>query len=422
MAQTCSVKYNLTILEEFIPTFEERECTRDVYKKGKCFCHYDDPNKPLAPMIEEIEKMSHSNIEFDFSYFVFPKEIFKFPVAIKTRCFFEHCHFHGDVSFEGVEFPRYTSFSHADFWAKADFGSMKNQYSGQTKFQSKARFTSTTFHGNAIFAFSHFYQEPEFLATKFEKGVNFALARFEFKPKMGEMEFRQVEFTDRSNLDFLAGKDLKKVAFRYCNLEGLLISSLPRKEVEIRFENVKKWHDKKKWYNFARYKIRDEADIKDDAVKIIDSYRFLEKYFYDNSDYNLATHFHVGLMHAFLKDKNYRWFSKFINRLYWLISNYGESLVRPLCTLLVIWIVFPFILLFAGVDIHRSVNGEQEIVEVNYDLGSSVGQVTFSRFWSDYSSAFWLNTSLSTIDRNNILAPKPDSFQRALTIVETVLC
>lgn len=419
MSEQCQVKYQLNILRGVNLHTIKKECSREAVSNGRCICHLDDPNKPLEPLIEEIKKLSESGQDLDCSYFIFPKVPMRFPVAIRKPTFFVHCRFYGDVSFQGQHFPSYVSFHGAHFFGKADFSDDGNPYEKQTMFHDTVIFTSTEFHKEGLFKSCIFAAPPEFNGTIFHDLANFAWAEIAFSSHL--LEFRQVEFRKDAFLDFRISGENIGIAFRYCNLEGLQISSLPRHKTQIEFENIKKWDEKRKWYQVRRLKIRDEQTLKDNPVKLVDTYRFLEKHFYDKSDYSLASQFYIGQMIALRKDKNYYWPSKVLNWLYQKTSNYGESKRRAILTLFLIWLVFPVFLLMMGMPVSRTSNGQVLVVTVNYGLRCIFDETDWSQFWRDYRSVFCSNLSLSTIDRKHELSPPPDSPQRVLLIVESLI-
>ena len=200
---------------------------------------------------------------------------------------------------------------------------------------------------------------------------------------------------------------------------GLLISALPRDKVKIEFENILSWDETKHWYKWPRKRIRDEKTYSSDPVKVIDSYRYLEKYFFDNSDFNLARHFYIGQMVMTRKDGNYDWPSKILNRIYQFISNYGESIIRPLIGLVFSLVIFPILLLLSGMNVNRPYC--EAPVWANYDLEQVITNRNTTYLWNDYKSVFGANLALSTFDRKHELSPPSDSFQRGLLVIETLI-
>lgn len=415
----CDVTYQISIPQGVNVKLVPRECGREAIQDGKCICHLDDPNKPIEPILVELEKMYAAGVWFDCSYFVFPT-LLELKNPINKPAFFEHAKFYGDVSFKGLIWGSYTSFHSAEFHGKADFGYDRNMYEKQTQFRDHVNFNSTMFLDDAGFCACIFKAPPEFNGTEFHKGANFALSELAYKwPE--PLEFRLVEFRGDANLGFKIRGEIPAMKFAYCNLEGLLFYTLPRDDIAIEFDNIKQWGKRKKWYQGRPLEIRDESTGGMDSVRLVDTYRFLEKYHYNHSGYSLASQFYLGQMVALRRDKEYKRPSRILNHLYQLVSNYGESLIRPIIALFITWLIFPVILLFTGMNVNTSTARGPVVKQVNYELSWFFDTDKFAEFWSDYNSALGANLALSTIDRKNELSPLPDSLTRILIVGETVL-
>lgn len=238
-----------------------------------------------------------------------------------------------------------------------------------------------------------------------------------FGPEGGRLEFHQCEFLGEASMEIKRSDDSIGVGFHYCNLEGLRFSTLPYKEVQIEFDEIKKWNSEKKWWHASRKKILDESQETTSGVKLVQLYSFLENYFYDNQDYSLASDFYIGQMVSMRRDVNYGRTSKVANWFYQVISSYGEAITRPLLAIAIALVLLfvPIITLFSGTTVTRLEDGSQnaDAHTVNYDLFSP-GPNEY--LWNDYQSAFLANLALSTIDRKSELAPPPDSYQKAFLV------
>lgn len=420
MAEKCSVKYQLSVLRGVNLHLEDRQCQRAAEKDGFCFFHLDNPNKPLKLILDEIERQSESDNykDIDLTHFVFPKGDFQYPVAMRKPLFMEHCKFYGNVSFADMHLPDYASFRGAHFFGTADFGYKANLYHNRPEMH-QVIFNNVTFHGHAYFRATKFKYVPEFAGTIFLGLAVFAWSEIDFESKSHWFEFRNCEFHGDADLEIRGVGNIQGLRFAYCNLAGLKIATLPKEGARIEFENNKQWDEDSKWYQWPRKRIRDERAYASDPVKVIDMYRYLEQYFYRHSDFNLARHFYIGQMIVTRHDENYERYSKVLNVLYQAVSNYGDSVLRPAALLLCSFILFPIILLFAGINVDRLDNGSP--TWVNYQIKQVFTGNDTGHFWADYKSAFGANLSLSTFDRKHEFSPPSDSLQKGILIIETLI-
>jgi hypothetical protein len=418
MGDKCTVKYQIQILQGVDLQITPRVCGREAIRDDRCICHLDDDSKPLEPIRQEIGRMLSDGEDLDCSMFVFPKEEFAFSAAIPKRVFFENCKFYGAVKFKSTSFREYTSFHGTQFFGDVDFHASPDIYRNLTTFHQGVNFTSTTFRGDASFRACIFGSAPEFNGTEFWKLANFAFAWLGYGATSDLLEFRLVKFLGQADLHFRGSDKLGGVAFRFCDLTGLRISSIPRDRFRLEFEEISNWKPRKRQVFYSRIKIRDELQ-NGPAVELVDTYRFLEKYFFDHSDFALASQFHVGLLVAERRTPNYRLLSRFLNRLYQITSNYGESILRPILSLLIVWLTIPLVLLFLGMPVNRP--GNDAPVKANWIPTSESAGRTWVLFWNDYKSAFSSNLVLSTIDRKTEFSPPSDSLQKVILLGETAL-
>ncbi len=437
MAERCKVEYQIALGKNGELGRETRQCPRDAVQDGCCHFHLDDPDKSLEPFVEEIKRLSASSNckDIDLSHFIFPRVSFQCPVVAGKPLYIEHCTFHGDASFRGLHFHDYTSFHSTDFMGDANFGDDSDPPKRGVSLEAKATFESVTFRKKANFRACRFKELPVFKDTVFNDAASFVGAELAKHPKSQWLEFRNCEFRGEADLHFRATGNIAGIRFAYCNLAGLKIATLPRENLRIEFENTKAWDEKKKWYQWGRKKIRDEHFYRDDPVKVVDSYRYLEEYFFEHSDFHLARHFYLGQMVVTRRDKNYDKPSRLLNWFYQLASNYGESILRPAACLTLSLALFPLILLVVGMNVTRPDPTEptkEHIVWVNYDVadlwengtdspGPYQGGSDPSHIWEDYKSTFGANLSLSTFDRKHELSPPSDSLQKGILVFETIL-
>ncbi len=420
MNKQCDVKYNLSYVRGINTYSEPVQCRRPVYKENKCICHFNSKDKPIEKIIAFIRAMEHHK-NIDCSYFVFPESDFIFPIAIKKKIFFDNSIFYGNANFRGQQFTNFASFRSVNFYGEADFGDDSNPYEKQTKFSDTVVFSNTTFHKRTSFRSCIFGKNPEFFGTIFKDILVFAWCKFIYDyPK--PILFNNVEFQNNTDFQLEINGEIPGIEFSSCNLEGLNFSTLPKDYIPIIFKDIKKWNEKKKWYHFNRNKINDESDANKNPIILISLYRYLEKYFYTNSDPSLAKDFRIGHLIALRKDKNYNGISKFINFIYDSTSKFGMSIWRPITILLFTLIIFPLALLFSGISIPVVKGKEVQTKDVNYEITNTYPTIElYSEFWSDYRNCFILNISISTLDRNNKFSPLPNSASRIILIVETLI-
>jgi hypothetical protein len=251
--------------------------------------------------------------------------------------------------------------------------------------------------------------------------ANFAMVEIGYSSAWRSLEFRQTEFHKDAYLDLRVSGTIPGIRFAYCDLSGLQIASLPIGKVAIDFEEIRKWNETKKWYQSRRAKIMDEQTLRGQPVKLVDVYRHLERYFYEHSDFSLASQFHIGQMVAIRKQKYYSFTGAVVNRLYQLTSNYGNSLIRPLISLLVTWCVFPIVLLLLGMPVNKTINGTEVPITTTWSFRPPTDMDNMKTAVSEFASAFGSNLSLSTIDRKHELSPPSDSLQKILLILETAI-
>jgi len=345
MESQCSFSYQIIRLHGVTLEIQDRQCPRLAVSDGRCFFHADSPDKPIEPFADEIARQSSSsdNKDLDLCGYVFPKTDFRFKDSIEKPIYMEGCTVYGNMSFKGLRFHDYASFHGSVFLGEVDFGHDADPYHRQTSFANKAVFNSVKFFKRASFSACRFERLPDFQGTEFRDIVTFGWANIEMpfrQPGDDWLEFRNCEFIGQADLAVRVKDNVSGLKFAHCNLEGLVIGTLPRNDIAVEFTNIRKWYEERKWYQWPRKKIRDEVSESNEPIKVIDSYRYLEKYFYDHSDFGLARHFYVGQMVGFRRDPNFDWSARLMNRLYQLFFNFGESILRPVCLLLLSALLF----------------------------------------------------------------------------------
>jgi hypothetical protein len=143
------------------------------------------------------------------------------------------------IKIQGLHFPYYASFFKASFARLADFDDAPT---GPVRFSARPTFTSTQFRGDALFRKCNFESGALFNGTEFDGLAGFAWARFGAGSPERLVEFRQVKFRGLADLYFVCADLAEGVAFRYCDLSGLKISSIRRDRMKnIEFEEITNW-------------------------------------------------------------------------------------------------------------------------------------------------------------------------------------
>ena len=424
MTEECGLEYSFTVRIDDREQEVTRRCSQPAFKQGRCIAHLDDPSKDIGSMRDAVKDAAAQTDRYlDLCHYVFPKDTFTFPVAIRKPMVFCNCVFYGDASFHKQGFPQYVSFRDCIFHANADFSHGGDPNEAGAHFEHVADFSGVSFHKNADFGRASFRLPPVFRGTHFHGHLNLGGAVFRDTSKKPVLEFVDCKIETDSDFGLALSDEHLALRFADCDLSGLRVSSLPmrKKNVSIDFDVGSQWYLKRRFYHWRRSKIRDE-DLPDvNPITVIDCYSYLEKYYYERSNYNLARHFYVGQMVSMRRDPNLDSPSRFLNWLYKLVSNYGESILRPICCLALTLIVFPCFLLLAGTKVHRDTSKGEEIVQVNYDCEFDLDNMDVDQLWADYLSAFGANLSLSTFDRKHELSPPSDSLQKGMLVAETVL-
>lgn len=160
----------------------------------------------------------------------------------------------------------------------------------------------------------------------------------------------------------------------------------------------------------SRIRLLDE-DESPRSSKILRFYRDLHKYYYDLSNYSLASDCYVSFMVMKRRTTKRRILARFFDWCYEKLSLYGESVLRPVIALFVLWILCTTLLLQMGIKFEA--NGD-------FIRRSLFGKEPF--FLSlDFVKTLFLNFLLSTLLRVGEARPSAVSLQSVIIVVETLL-
>jgi len=223
-------------------------------------------------------------------------------------------------------------------------------------------------------------------------------------------EFKDTIFNGKADLSGIKDNPHSSIRFLKCNLAGLNIRTIPFIEDGAEFVDCR-WR-RNRAYSFFRRKIQDENEKPRDK-KLVQIYRRLHKYYYELSEFDTASDFYVGFQISKRKCGSINPLKKFLSGFYSIFSKYGESFMRPMFALLIIWSIVPLILLYIGVGLDNQSNN---LTKYSFYLDGSFLPLT-----SDYWKAVLYNISLSTIFRSSEMAPPITSWQHFIILIEMLL-
>lgn len=439
--------------------YNYKPCGRPLYDDNFCICHSEVINKDMEQFQAEVQKQLDRKDYHDFSYFVFPKDYsFKDTDFVNDANFYD-AKFNGEARFWSAKFGGEARFHSAEFGGEANFHSVK--FKGVANFQSarfgaKTNFLDAKFGGYADFIFAKFYNEVHFSQAEFGSGADFLYAKF-----AREANFLITTFDREANFEYVIF--IKTADFSYIRLSNNAIVKFdgennnkdkPVFQDVTNFTNIKipknaefvfrkidlskcefletdltkvefidvtwaKTGGVGKWFKtYAVYDaVKKVKDNKYDYGLIAQLYRRLQINYIDNCFYSEAGHFHIGEQEAVRKGRGKigRYFCP--NMFYKIVSNYGESIIRPFLWLILILLLFPAIFLYTGIDIASPKQQEKDIKNiVNYELSFDCMLTT-----SDYWSAFTANLSFISFSRGQVSKRLHSQYQVLIVYMESVL-
>jgi len=419
------------------------ECHREEYQNGRCVFHMGDLRQVMGKLKDALraELRDDKGDEIDLRQLTLQSISDVFEDAITNKkVVFDGSAFNVRVDFKGTKFLKGCSFADCDFghgatWERCEFGnelSLTHRHSGgplklvNCTYKSGVRIKSgtsnspfyflgrdfkgdfdcsdTTIHAITIknstfrdlvtFEGSTISQLFELNDVTFKAGLDLRANGF---PKTSY--FRGVTFLGKAS--FSKDAFLKiPLTFENCTLHGLELSDLPilDRTVDTKFDDCewphnyrKPWGDRQN--HWSRNIIADEREKKRDK-HILRLYRWLHNYYYNKSEFKLASSFYVSFMVMKRRLEKRNPGAWLIDMFYSITSRYGESVWRPLLALVFLWLAVPGLLLTVGASL-------------------SDGQ----GYWSN----MLLNLQFSTLARFGKYAPPPDSVSGTILFFESIL-
>ncbi len=256
--------------------------------------------------------------------------------------YFFNAKFQQEARFVGTKFQQEVNFAHAEF--------QKIVYFFNAKFQQETSFLGTEFQQKVDFTHAEFQQEVDFSDAKFQREADFSHAKFQQDADFSDAEFQQkVDFaraTFSGKTDFLAAKCKQELNFKYCNfIEIVDFSKLTCDWVpNFRLCTFQKAISLNQ-LTIPAQPPSAQMDAQEQGADIADRYRRLKVMAQEAGDRDLQLSAFAGEMEMKLQGQSLWQKSLIPLRLYKWLSNYGQSLLRPIFALLLIWFVFASIYL-----------------------------------------------------------------------------
>jgi len=308
---------------------------------------------------------------------------------------FGGCHFYGGVSFNGATFHIYASFNQVAFLTRTEFRSsqfleivnfdgcrfMGDIWFNDAYFGRETYFRSVLFYNQADFIWAHFPADTEFKDTEIREGIDFEqvevnraikfyLVKYFNRTRSGSLEYvnRKPTVKDAyARVDF-TNVDIKPGARVYLGgsyLNDWAFGGTPSlNDPEVFDFTGAKWKPTKPGITKGRNKVYDEDRPNKDRAGVdyvAEIYRRLRKNYEDRLAYEEASDFHVGQMLMLLKNPDTGWLKKVFLGAYWAVSNFGESIGRPLLWFTGLWAFFAWVWILKGFPYRPGINTEWNI-------------------------------------------------------------
>jgi hypothetical protein len=242
----------------------------------------------------------------------------------------------GKVLFGGTKFGKgNVQFSFIEFgdcdvlFNKANFGKGGVEFSGTKFSKGRVSFRKVNFgDGNVIFKFVNFGDgNVVFYGAHFGKGI----VSFEGTFFGGQLDMRECDKTG----------DIQSFSFKNCQFKSAVTLEGLRLSCVLDLTNTSLQHQisleglvcklKRTRSKFGFNVAADENDIT--------RFRRLKEVCENNKDHELALAFHANEMRAKRWHKT-RWLASWADMAYSLLSDYGQSVSRPLMSLVMTWFIF----------------------------------------------------------------------------------
>jgi len=289
------------------------------------------------------EKNPRADVSFagvEFSYTAIRK---RFPTHDRVATAFGVKDKNPSISFEGFIFPNYVIFSGATFDCEARFTNAKFNHVAffvGSVFKLAANFGAAIFSKYANFQESSFESSVNFYAARFLESVKFSWATFKGKSDfsstlvVGRVHLDSCEFGARVDFSPLASKKIYYLNLRGAHFEKeLVISGVFSCIPDLRQTKTNHHVD------LSGLKVRLRRDFKKHwglelASNINDAERLcrLKEIAESNKNHERALKFHADELRA-RRWIHFSFSQSIIDSLFSLISNYGQSIGRPICCL-----------------------------------------------------------------------------------------
>jgi len=359
---------------------------------------------------------------------------------------FDNANFDGEAYFDWATFTKAGNFSHATFKDKVSFCEatfVEGAGFWKAKFEKYVDFTAATFKEAAFFPSTAFGELVDFARARFLGSVEFAETRFrQDESRLPGPAFYMTEFSKPEAVLFRKTY-LGQALFHNCNISKVNFSSVAWRErpgngKRMAFEEEVDLNDK----TAVALKLKEGEPNERDYSLITVLYQQLKKNYDDHMDYSVGDEFHYGEMEMkrlYSQSRNVlvRWLRRNLGlvALYKYASEYGNSYVRPVLMLGVVFAVFTLLFPLAGLE--RSENSKQLIssgvaVVVNASaVGPDLSYRHFGDFAKGHQERKWLSvarffgnslmTTLSVAGFQKELKYEPSyPWGRALALIEVL--
>jgi uncharacterized protein YjbI with pentapeptide repeats len=246
--------------------------------------------------------------------------VYDFRGAELSNVQFRIAQFSVDAYFDGAIFSGEADFSGATFKdkAKANFIS--------AKFKDKANFLSVTFNGTADFTKAKFKHVANFFDATFEKVVIFSGATFGARALFIKATFNGIADFDAFT-EFCGETNFESTTFEsICSFNRATSTECIPSFLGTQYKTAPL---------IEGFKI---PWVKGQPKDNIEKYRQLKKIAIDGANHEQELRFFGFETHCKIY-LEYPALTRFSIWLYWVFSNFGQSLLRPLGALVLVWIV-----------------------------------------------------------------------------------
>lgn len=339
---------------------------------GFCILHAEGEKSTTAfnNALEEHRKTSS-----DFRHFVFPTAQFRGD-RFDGLAQFSHATFPPDSDFSEVHFAQAVDFSDAHFTGNAFFQDAKFDHGATftfSRFAGQVSFDSATFSANADLAGTTFAGPLSLIKTHFAKRTSFGGAEF-----TGRVEFIRTTFGSvtsfcfaifrqqalfqgdpealilhESAVDFRFAIGITEtIRFRNADLRRCRFDGTDCRRIE--FTNVCWARQRGRVAIFDEIVLRNGPEPRSHWTSVERLYRELKQNHEDRRDYERAGDFHYGEKEMRRRGPDTPAGLRGILFLYWLLSGYGERILRPLSWAIGLLLYCAVVYILGGVALAES--------------------------------------------------------------------